>query len=79
MGHDEVGLKSLNPFSPRPVPPCGAGLRYHSIPVPPPLRDEKNPCEVGQVGRAKIAILTHTCNNIKFHKNYQNDKWLMVN
>ena len=74
-----VGLKSLNSSS-----SCGAGLKFHSIPTPPPSRYGENLRKlkqegVSQVGRVKIAISTHTRNNIKFHKNYQNDKWLMVN
>ena len=77
-----VGQGRFKRSKPIPTPWCKVKISPH--PCPPPLRGGKNPHKVklggvSQVGRAKIAILIHTRNNIKFHKNYQNDKWLMVN
>ena len=78
MRQNTVGLKSLNSY-----PPHGEGLNSHPIPALPHLRYGENLRKVkqegvSQVGQAKIAIWTHTHNYIKFHENYQNDKWLKV-
>ena len=78
MWQNTVGLRSLNSY-----PPHGEGLNSHPILALPHLQYGENLRKVkqegvSQVGQAKIAISTHTCNYIKFHENYQNDKWLKV-
>ena len=78
----EAGQGRPKKFKPVLTPWCWAKISPHSYPTT--FAGGENPHKAkwggaGQVRRAKIAILTHRQNNIKFHKNYQNDKWLMVN
>ena len=62
-GGDGAGRGGSKKCKPIPAPPCGVGLKSHSIPAPPSLRGGENPHGAkrggaGQAGRGKVAIPT---------------------